>query len=133
VDVWTYFAQREKEIDDLSLIPRGHFHEMCGADAGTNGQRGRIVGILDLNERAYIQIHEVIVVNGNSIHREEYGYFFIVDDDEVWGFERDPSHDPAVHAHGRDHERLTSGTIAFKAAVERAWYDLADLIPEYAD
>jgi hypothetical protein len=122
VDVWTYFAQREREVKELSLVPRADFWDGVAAELGSNDQRGRIFDAYHLMEGAYISIHEVIVVIDDShIHREEYGYFLIIDGAEVWGEERDPTHDPAVHRHSRGHVREDSEPISFKDFVERAW------------
>ena len=73
-------------------------------------------------------------MRGSRIYREEYGYFFVVDGEEVWGFERDPSHTPAVHEHGRGHARSQGqvAPVAFKDVVAKAWYDLETLTPDYA-
>ena len=57
----------------------------------------------------------------------------MVDGEEVWGYERDPSHEPAVHRHiGPDHKREPSARVTFKKVVQQAWYDLEELLPEYA-
>jgi hypothetical protein len=127
VDVWTYFQQREKECRELSLEPIGDFNDMIAAEAGSAGRRGRIFGAFALTEDAYIQVSEVVVVEDDHMHREEYGYFLIIDNNEVWGEERDLSHDPAVHRHiGPDHAREPSEPIAFRAAVERAWASVTE-------
>jgi len=45
---------------------------------------------------------------------------------EVWGYERDLSHDPPVHRHTFDHsERIEAGPVSFKEAVERAWNEVS--------
>lgn len=47
--------------------------------------------------------------------RSEYAYFLVVDGEEVWGEERDLSHDPAVHRHTTsDHTREPAKPIAFR-------------------
>jgi hypothetical protein len=132
MDVWEYFAQREREFAGLSVAPDPRITEMFAEEAGSNGMRGRIFGTVFLAENAYLAISEKVVVRGNHIHREEYGYFLVVDDAEVWGYERDPSHEPAVHRHiGPDHSRHDNAEpISFKKVVQLAWDDLSEWPPE---
>jgi hypothetical protein len=41
---------------------------------------------------------------------------------EVWGYDRDPSHEPEEHMHrGADHTREASGRVTFKDVAEKAW------------
>src|SRR5688572_22975679 len=120
MDVFTYFGQKEQELKDLSLVPDGPFARMCGAERGSDDKRGRIIGRAWLTDNAYIKFHEVVVVEGRHIRRVEYAYFLVVDDEEVWGYERDLSHDPAVHKHtGSDHRREECEAISFRAVVEQ--------------
>jgi len=60
------------------------------AEAGTDGQRGRLLGHVHLAEDAYVQIHETVVVEGDNIHREKYAYLLSIAGDEIGGYERDP-------------------------------------------
>jgi hypothetical protein len=65
-------------------------------------------------------------VEGNRVHREEYGCYLLNEGVEVWGEERDLSHEPAVHRHvGPNHAREVAEPISFRDAVERAWEDVA--------
>lgn len=121
MDVWTYFQQKEREFKELSLALERPSGKMFAEEQGSNGKRGRIFGNLVMTDRAYLRVHEVVVVENDHVHRLEYGYFLVIDDAEVWGYERDPSHDPAVHQHVADHERETADSISFKATVDRAW------------
>jgi hypothetical protein len=129
VDVWTYFEQRERECESLSLVPDGHYAETVSEEVGSDGMRGRVFGrfwMMD-DPPAYLAVSEVVVVTENDvIHREEYGYFLVIDGEEVRGWERDLSHDPAVHRHtGPGHDREdTAEPIAFRDAVEIAWEEI---------
>lgn len=129
--VWDYFHQKEAECRNYSLAPDGPFNEMCMEEAGSEGKRGRIFGNFSLSDRAYLSVHEAIVVEGEHVHRESYGYFLVIDGAEVWGYERDLRHDPAEHAHGQDHERLPAGRVTFKEVVEVAWQTSADWEEEH--
>jgi hypothetical protein len=63
-----------------------------------------------------------VVVEGTGIHREDYAYYLIVDGGEVWGYERDPWHEPAVHRHvGADHAREEAEAVSLVWALEEAW------------
>jgi hypothetical protein len=125
VDVWTYFAQREQEAQELSLAPETDYSAMVGALAGSDDKRGRIFGHFILTEDAYLQVSELVVVEDDHVHREEYGYFLIIGGEEVFGFERDPTHDPPEHGHGLGHaQRREAGRTTFKAVVELAWEEV---------
>jgi hypothetical protein len=100
VDVWEYFQQKEAEHRDNSLVPDASSAEMFSEEEGSGGKRGRIFGRLVLSERAYLSVHEVVVVENEHVHRETYGYFLVIDGAEAWGYERDPTHDPPEHGHG---------------------------------
>lgn len=93
------------------------------ADEAGNDQRGRLLGAAYMDERTYIQVHEIVVVEGENVHREKYAYYLVVDDEEIGGYERDRNHDPAEHRHCGEHE--PGGTphhaVSFKEAVREAW------------
>ncbi len=119
MDVWEYFASKEREFQDLSLGRDDNF--LFAGLEGSNGTRGRVWGRLILNEGAFLTIDEKVVVEGSGIHREEYSYFLIIDGAEVWGYERDPAHDPPEHGHGVEHTRHAAGRVTFKDVAQRAW------------
>jgi hypothetical protein len=126
VDIWTYFSQREKEFEEFSLAPDPP-DAMFAEEHGSNGRRGKVFGHAHLSDNAYLEIHEeVVIVDESHVHREEYGYFLIIDGVEMWGYERDPSHDPPVHRHTYGHsERIDADPISFKDAVELAWQEVS--------
>lgn len=123
MDIWAYFAQREREFEELSIALDRSF-SLFAEEEESNGKRGRVFGPVWLTEDAYIKIHEVVVVQNSHVHREEYGYFLIIDEEEIWGEERDPTHNPPVHRHVRGHKREPSEPISFKDFVERAWAEV---------
>jgi len=128
MDVWTYFEQKERQFKELSMVPLTSATAMFAEEEGTNGRRGRVVAELMLTERSRMFVHEVVVVVGEHIRREEYAYYLVVDDEEVWGYDRDPSHSPSVHGHiGADHARQKAPRVTFKAAVQQAWNDISAL------
>lgn len=137
MDVYEYFHSRERECRELSLAPDTCFDDLFAEEEGSAGKRGMMWGRLVLNDRAYLQVFESIVVVGSGIHREQYGYYLIIDGYEVWGYDRDLSHDPPEHMHvGSDHARRPAGRITFREAAEKAWRtvsaeeDLAELTVE---
>lgn len=119
-DVWDYFERRDREVaaqscawdDDGTRYAEEH---------GSNGQRGRIWGRVLLSDHAFLQVNEAIKVDGGYVRRVEYAYFLVYDGAELWGEERDPTHDPAVHCHDRHHNRFPSSVISFKDALTKAW------------
>jgi hypothetical protein len=125
LDVWTYFAQREREFEELSLAPDPP-DAMFAVERGSSGRRGRVFGHVYLSDTVYLEISEVVVVQNDHIHREEYAYFLVMDGVEMWGYERDLSHDPPVHRHTFGHtSRIEAEPISFKEAVERAWQEMS--------
>ena len=126
MDVWEYFHQKESECREYSLVPEIPFQQMCSEEEGSGGTRGRIFGRFALSERAYLSVHEVVVVENDHIHREEYGYFLVIDGGEVWGFERDPTHDPPEHGHGEEHTRVPAARGTFKQVVDLAWHKASE-------
>jgi len=132
VDVWTYFAQKEREYADLSLEPEDSFSEMVAEEKGSGGRRGRIFGNLILGGspvEAFISVSEVVVVHGNNIRREEYGYFLVIEGEEILGYERDLSHDPPVHMHTLGHVRQPAERITFKKFAALAWDEASRRAP----
>jgi hypothetical protein len=128
VDIWTYFAQREAEARDLSLGWDGDFWDMVAAEA--DNQRGRLFGTFVLMERAFLAVSESVVVQGSHIHREDYAYYLIIQGEEIWGEERDPTHSPAVHRHSYGHVTEDSEPISFRAAAEKAWDEISRRMSE---
>jgi hypothetical protein len=122
VDVWEYFATRERECKECSLVPQGPFHTFSAAATDADGKRGIIWGRLTLTERSYVDMSELVVVRGSGITRLRYSYYLIIDDEEVWGCDRDPEHDPATHRHeGVMHKRFPCSSISFKEMAQKAW------------
>jgi hypothetical protein len=121
MDVFEYFAQKEIEFDAYSAYPDTSPEQVFQA-APDSDQRGRIFGNLSLGENAYLRVLEHVVVRGNSVHRDSYAYHLMIDDVYDYGWERDPSHDPAVHEHeGTERLRKATQPISLKRALELSW------------
>jgi hypothetical protein len=121
-DIWNYFEQKEREYAELSLEPERSRPSMFSEEHGSEGMRGRVFGYLFLTDRAYLQVSELVQVEGDHVHREEYAYFLVIDREEVWGYERDPTHNPPEHRHvGPSHRREPCGPVAFRQVAELAW------------
>ena len=65
------------------------------------------MGRILVSDRTFVHVSERVEVCGAGIHRTDYAYYLIIDGGDVWGYERDPTHDPAVHRHDRDHNRFS--------------------------
>jgi Family of unknown function (DUF6516) len=94
---------------------------MFVALAGSEDKRGRIFGRLIISERAFLSVSERVRVMDNHVHREEYSYYLIIDNVDVWGYDREPKHDPPDHGHGEDHVWLDTGRVTFKQVIDHAW------------
>jgi hypothetical protein len=58
----------------------------------------------------------------NRIEVVKYSYRLIVDGAHACGYDKDPTHDPAVHKHtGRDERRAPAEEITLEEALKRAW------------
>jgi Family of unknown function (DUF6516) len=125
VDVYEYFHSRERECRGLGLAPEDSFDAMFAEEEGSDGKRGMVFGRLILSDRAFLQVHEAVVVRGSGIHREEYAYHLIYDGEELLGFDRDPTHDPPEHGHGRAHSQVEAGGVTFKEVAKLAWESIA--------
>jgi hypothetical protein len=125
MDVWEYFGQKEREFRELSLVPDRDFEELFAEAAGSNGRRGRIFGNLNLTDNAFLAVSELVIVAGSHIRRLEYGYFLVIDGEEIWGYERDPTHSPTVHRHIQGHRREECRPVAFKMVVDLAWREIS--------
>lgn len=119
MDVWEYFESKRREISDASLTTDESF--VLAEEAGSSGQRGRVWGRIIISERTFLHVSESVVVVESGIHREEYAYYLVLDGAEVWGYERDPSHDDPVHRHDHDHRRFPCEPISFKDVLDKAW------------
>jgi hypothetical protein len=129
VDIFTYGQQRKRECGEMSLDGS----DISVADEAGNDQRGRLLGAAHMDEHASIQVHEIVVVQGESVHREKYAYYLVVDEEEIGGYERDPIHAVAEHRHCGEHEPGGTpwGAISFKDAVAEAWKWLSVHPPDY--
>lgn len=130
MDVWAYLAQREKELKGLSVSPD---IIRISAEKGSDAQRGRLLARAWLNDRAFLEVHELVCVIDGRITRERYAYFLCIDGVEIGGYERDPTHSPAEHkhcSHRGEHRRSAAPAISFKKAAEEAWDYVSGLYDE---
>jgi len=103
VDVWDYFEWHKREAIDLSLVESDNFPLQFVAKAD-NDARGLILG-----------------------------RYLIVDGMEEFARERDPSHYPAVHGHGRHHKWEPAEPTTFAQFVKDSWERVSDLPDEALD
>jgi hypothetical protein len=112
-----YIEERERECKAQSLH---HLEEPIRAlDVGSDGTRGRVIMALGLTERANLHISELVEVRSDYVHRLEYAYYLIIDEQEYCARDYDSIH--GYHGHTIGHERVEADRISFKAAAEAAW------------
>ncbi len=125
MDVWGYLDDRRRELREMSLAEGPDFQLEVAEEQGSSGQRGRLLGRVWLDDHAFVEMHEIVRVQGESITREKYAYFLCIDADEIGGYERDPSHyDPPEHRHCSRHELHEMQPwprVTFKEAIRDAW------------
>ena len=79
-DVWTYFAQRERELVELSL----HVDPALPlfSDEGGDLTRGRMLGPIYFNgfpASTYLKVHETVEPAGSAgFHRSKYSYYLVI-------------------------------------------------------
>jgi hypothetical protein len=106
----------------MSLVPDADFSTMCAEADDSDGQRGIFWGRLILSEHAYLSVFEFIEVRGSGVHRVRYSYYLVYDEAEVWGYDRDPDHEPSLHRHqGPSHARHPCRRYTFREIAEKAW------------
>jgi hypothetical protein len=131
VDIWDYFERHQRECRSLGLVESDNFPIQYFAMEGCNDMRGLILGRYDLGDRAFVGAKEIVeIVEGNYPQRVQYAYYLIVDGFEEFARERDPSHHPAVHGHGRSHRWEPAEPITFVRFVNEAWNRVSDLADE---
>lgn len=118
-DVWEYFEQRKDECDRYGLVQLREPKYI--EKAGTHGQQGRIFLRLGLTETASIHVMERVRARGNSITRDGYAYYLVINGRDVMARDRDSVHDYHGHGPGPGHERLEAPRVTFKKFVEMAW------------
>jgi hypothetical protein len=123
-DVWVYFEAKKREVEQFGLTLEDGF--LFAAEDRSNDQRGRVWGRIGVTERTFLSVSERVEVRGAAIHRTDYAYYLIIDGTDIWGYERDPTHDLAVHRHDRDHNRYPCDPISFKDALTKAWETASD-------
>jgi hypothetical protein len=112
-----YVEERERECKALSLHP---FRPPTYAtELGSDGKRGRVMMTLGLTERAYLSVAELVEVQSDYVHRLEYAYYLIIDEQEYRAWDFDANH--GYHGHSVGHKRIEADRISFKAAAEAAW------------
>lgn len=133
MDVWDYFERHRREARRLGLVESENFPPQFVAKQDGDA-RGLILGRYDIGETAIIEITEVVeVIDGNRLHRVRYSYYLVVDGVEEFARERDPSHSPAVHGHGRNHKWEPAGPTSFARFVKDSWERVSDLAEEALD
>lgn len=75
--------------------------------------------MLGMTARAVLAVSELVEIRSDHVHRLEYAYYLIIDEQEYCARDFDLIH--GYHGHGPNHERVEAGRITFKAAAERAW------------
>jgi hypothetical protein len=129
LDTWDYFQQRRQKCEEQCLDPVGGWDEVFSEEEGSGGRRGIMLGTFAMRDGAHLKIYERVAVTahqGDDIHRINYAYFLSADGQEIWGRERDPTHDPAEHGHGYGHEHVEAGRVTLQDAIKEAWEVLGE-------
>jgi len=113
-----YFAERREECRRLSLADASPPRYLV--EAKSEEKRGRIILTLHMTERATMAVSESIHIDGEKgLHRVEYAYYLLIDGQEYWSRDLDPTH--GYHGHTIGHKRVKAARISFKKAAEEAW------------
>ena len=90
LDIWNYFEHRAAEFSQYSAAPDRDMFE-----AAPDGSRGRVFGNLGLSDRAFLRVFERVIVRVDSFEVEKYAYRLVVDEEHVYGWDKDPTHHPS--------------------------------------
>jgi hypothetical protein len=93
---------------------------------GSNGRDGRIRGRLGFTERTFLQVMERIQIRDGAPVRLEYAYYLILDGQEIWAHDNDPSKPMPLHQHDRDHNRLPDHERTLQEVIAKAWETASD-------
>jgi hypothetical protein len=85
-----YMDERKRECAELSLHPVED--PVYALEEGSKGRRGRIMLALHMTDRAYLAVHEVVEIQRSHVHRLEYAYYLVIDEQEYWSRDLDPHH-----------------------------------------
>lgn len=134
MDIWDYFERRKRECRDLGLGPSDSIPPQHAEKKGSNGTCGLIIARYYMSDTALIEVMEfVAIVDEAYAQRVQYSYYLVVDGAEHYARERDPSHSPAVHGHGRHHVWEPAEPISFVQFVRNCWELVSDLADEALD
>jgi hypothetical protein len=90
-------------------------------------RRGRIRGRIGFTERTFLQVSEQIAICDGAPVRRSYAYYLVIDGIDVWGHDKDPGHDPAIHRHDRGHlHRYPDQERTLREMLEKGWETAGD-------
>lgn len=69
MNVWGYLDDRRRELRELSLAEGTDYQLQVAAEEGSHGQRGRLLGRVWLNDEAFVEMHEAVVIQGEGVHQ----------------------------------------------------------------
>lgn len=127
--VQAFFERRLSEIDECGVELLDIGQPAFAVEEGSNELRGRTWLHVGFGEPgAYLQAHETVrMLSATRATRERYSYYLVIGGVGIWGYDRDPLHDPAEHWHLEDdHDnRRDCPVVSFKQAVHMGWAELA--------
>lgn len=120
-----YFGEVLRLVDHYGL----EFEPGCDMVKlrGDPQRRGRIRGQIGFTARTFLAVSEQIEMRDGEPIRLSYAYYLVIDGIEIWGHDNDPGHDPAIHRHGRRHERrYVDKERSLRDMLEKGWETVGD-------
>jgi hypothetical protein len=70
----------------------------------------------------FVEVHEVVEVDHGVVRPQKYSYYFVERDAERFGYDLDPTHEPAAHVHrGASHTSEPATVTTVAKVIEEAW------------
>jgi hypothetical protein len=117
MDVYEYAGSLQRKCGELSVCA-----DDLGVEVEADARRAKIAGRVTLNEHVFLNVSEVVEADRGTVRRMKASYYLVEHGIERWGFDLDPSHEPAEHMHyGAGHQRSVARCATLPQAIERAW------------
>jgi uncharacterized protein DUF6516 len=119
-----YFDRVHRVVADNSLQFEEGFEML--ERTGSRGLAGRVRGRLVFTERTFLDVMERVEIRGGEPVPLSYAYYLILDGEELWAHENDPTHPMPVHRHDSQHRRHPDEERTLSEVIAKAWDTVSD-------
>jgi hypothetical protein len=119
MEIWDFFEARDATLAARSAAWDDEPYPYS-AEANSKDLRGMVYGRIAVSDDSFLSVHEMIEIDGGEATRRKYAYYLMSGGAPLWGEERDPNLETAVHRQDADGTRVASEPISFEDALTRA-------------